>query len=250
MLKVYLFDFKKAKKILYYALTAILSAVITIAALIGFDHVFYNPTSEVGAEAKRIDTVIIDAGHGGEDCGAIGTNGVYEKDINLAVSILLKEELESRGYNVIMTRTEDKMLYSEQENIKGMRKLSDLKNRCGIANEHPDALLVSIHMNSFGASEYSGLQVYYATDNSESRALASAIQDSVRNTIQKENTRSVKDGSGLYILDNSEPTSVIIECGFLSNAAECEKLSQKEYQKELSLSIVCGIISYIENKQG
>ena len=140
------------------------------------------------------------------------------------------------------------MLYTEEENIKGIRKISDLKNRCKIAARYPNSVFVSIHMNSFGSSKYSGLQVYYSEKNDESRLLADSIQNKVINDLQKTNNRVTKPGKDMYILENIDNTAVLIECGFLSNKEECEKLSEKEYQKELSFSIVCGIIEYIEEK--
>jgi N-acetylmuramoyl-L-alanine amidase len=200
-------------------------------------------STAVSTEAVKV--IIIDAGHGGEDAGAIGINGVYEKDLNLAIALEVGEDLTNRGYTVIYTRTEDKMLYLPEENIKGMRKISDLKNRCKLTEAYEDCILVSIHMNSFGSSKYSGLQVYYADGNEDSRVLATKIQNSVRKELQPENKRQVKNGKSLYLLENSSGTPIIIECGFLSNEAECEKLSQKEYQKQLSFSIICGIIEYI-----
>jgi N-acetylmuramoyl-L-alanine amidase len=103
-------------------------------------------------------------------------------------------------------------------------------------------------MNSFTDPKYSGLQVYYSEKDDSSRALAEKIQHTVINTLQKDNTRTVKPGKSIYVLENVENTAVLIECGFLSNPGECEKLSQKEYQKELSFSILCGMIEYIENK--
>ena len=190
--------------------------------------------------------IIIDAGHGGEDPGAVGVNGVYEKDLNLEISMILGEMLKEKGYTVLYTRTEDKMLYTPEENIKGMRKISDLKNRCLIANSYEDAIMVSIHMNTYGSSKYSGLQVYYRDGDSQSQELANSIQGSVRETLQPENNRNIKDGKNLYVLENCQGTAVLIECGFLSNKAESEKLSEKEYQKQLSFSILCGIINYID----
>ena len=108
---------------------------------------------------------VIDAGHGGEDPGAIGISGVYEKDLNLEISYLIGAALAERGYAVIYTRSNDKLLYSDEENIKGLRKISDLKNRCKIAAEYPNSTFISIHMNSFSQSKYSGLQVYYSKNN-------------------------------------------------------------------------------------
>lgn len=191
-------------------------------------------------------TVILDAGHGGEDPGVVGVSGVYEKDLNLFYVFEIGELLESRGYAVIYTRTEDKLLYKEEENIKGIRKYSDLKNRSIIANEYPEAVFVSIHMNSFSDPKYYGLQVYYGLKNERSRTLAECIRSSVKEDVAAENDRKSKEGKGMYLLENNLSASVIVECGFLTNPAECEKLSEKEYQKSLCLAIVCGIIDYTE----
>ena len=190
--------------------------------------------------------IIIDAGHGGEDSGAVGVNGALEKDLNLAISLEVGRCLEEKGYIVVYTRTDDRLLYTEEENIKGIRKISDLKNRCKVAARYPSSIFVSIHMNSFGSAKYSGLQVYYSEKNEASGILADSIQSKVASDIQKDNKRNIKPGKDMYILENIENTAVLIECGFLSNKEECKKLSEKEYQKQLSFSIVCGIIEYIE----
>ena len=203
----------------------------------------YTAALQIESEKKL---VIIDAGHGGEDPGAVGVNGEYEKDLNLQIATEIGEMLISRGYAVLYTRTEDKLLYTEEENIKGIRKISDLKNRCKIAAEYPNATFVSIHMNSFASSKYSGLQVYYSTNNEESYSLAMSVQESVKSDLQPDNNRKIKEGKGMYVLENIDNAGILIECGFLTNSEECNKLSEKEYQKQLSLAIVCGIINYIE----
>ena len=192
--------------------------------------------------------IILDAGHGGEDAGATGINGALEKDLNLSVVNILGEMLTEKGFAVVYTRSEDKLLYEEWENIKGIRKISDLKNRCKIAKSYPNALFVSIHMNTFGDGKYSGLQVYYSPENKESEMLAGAIQSSVKKELQPNNNRNIKQGDDIYILENIDNTAVLIECGFLSNEEEAKKLSQKEYQKMLSFSIICGIIEYMNTK--
>ena len=238
---IYVLNMKRTIKSIKVVAFVLLIAIIFFVTL---DLIDKNAiSSPVSADTGRV--IIIDAGHGGEDSGAIGINGVYEKDLNLAISLLIGEELTKMGYTVVYSRTEDKMLYLPEENIKGMRKISDLKNRCKITMQYEDSILISIHMNSFGSSKYSGLQVYYADGNNESRVLATKIQNAVREKLQLENNRQVKNGKSLYLLENSSGTPVIIECGFLSNQSECQKLSQKEYQKELSFSIICGIIEYI-----
>ena len=190
--------------------------------------------------------IILDAGHGGEDSGAIGVSGILEKDLNLQLTAEIGRQLEEKGYIVVYTRTDDRLLYKDEENIKGIRKISDLKNRCKFAEEYPESVFISIHMNSFGSEKYSGLQVYYSEGNDESYNLAQTIQNKVKDDLQNDNNRKIKSGKNVYILENIKNTAVLIECGFLSNTEECEKLSEKEYQKELSFSIVCGIIEYIE----
>lgn len=197
------------------------------------------------AESEK-NLIIIDAGHGGEDPGAVGGDGIYEKDLNLDIAMTLGELLAERGFAVMYTRTEDKLLYTEEENIRGIRKISDLKNRCKIAAEYPDAIFISVHMNSFGDSKYSGLQVYYSENNDYSRMLATNIQTSVKDSLQSGNNRVVKPGKHMYIMENLSSPAVLIECGFITNPSECKKLCEKEYQKRLSLAIVCGIIKYKE----
>ena len=185
---IYVINFKrivKPTKIIALMLTivAVIWAGIGLIDKVGVD-------TEASASEERV--IVIDAGHGGEDSGAVGVNGSYEKDLNLAIAMILGEVLKNRGYTVVYTRTEDKMLYLPEENIKGMRKISDLKNRCKITEQYGNCILVSIHMNSFGASKYSGLQVYYKDDAGDSMALATKIQGAVREELQPQNNRQTK----------------------------------------------------------
>jgi len=232
--------------------TVTMTLVLSLVAL--FTYSVVNARGEslakaaMSSNATQAKTVVIDAGHGGEDCGAVGVSGVYEKDLNLAIANELGTLLEERGYKVIYTRTEDKLLYTEAENIKGLRKISDLKNRVKIANQFPNAIFVSIHMNSYAEAKYSGLQVYYTDGDDKSQRLAGCIQNAVHEELQKDNDRVIKSGRGLYLLDNTDGVSVLVECGFITNPDECARLSEKEYQKQLCLSIVCGIIKYNEGK--
>lgn len=222
--------------------------IIVIAGTIGaVTHIYGDDILDSAADTLPYEKIIIiDAGHGGEDSGAVGVNGVLEKDLNLQLALEIGRIFEEKGYIVVYTRTDDRLLYTEEQNIYGIRKISDLKNRVKVAERYPDSIFISIHMNSFGSSKYSGLQVYYSDNKDESRVLADTIQNRVVSDIQKDNKRVPKAGSDMYILDNVNNTAVLIECGFLTNEAECKKLSEKEYQKELSFSIVCGIIEYIE----
>ena len=246
-MKVYVLDVKRVRRFFERLIVLIMAVALTVGIILGVDSYITSEALDTGAPQDGASKIIIlDPGHGGEDPGAVAADGALEKDLNLSLSFAIKEELEAKGFTVVMTRTEDKMLYGEGENIKGIRKLSDLKNRCKIGADYPDAIFISIHMNSFGSSEYSGLQVYYSHDDDESHELATAIQSSVKKELQNDNNRVVKDGKNIYILENCEPTSILIECGFLTNPEESKKLSEKEYQKQLSFAIVCGIIEYIK----
>lgn len=238
------------RKYRYLISTVKIIALMLVVAIIGVALSGAYMRSDKYVQALQNENeknlVIIDAGHGGEDPGAIGTTGIYEKDLNLQIAYTLGNILSERGFAVLYTRTEDKLLYTEEENIKGIRKISDLKNRCKIAAEYPEAIFISVHMNSYGSPAFSGLQVYYSPENENSKLLASKIQVSVKENLQNSNNRKIKAGKDIYILENVINTAVLIECGFLTNDEECKKLSEKEYQKQLCLAIVCGIIEYKE----
>ncbi len=204
--------------------------------------------SDVSEDSETV--VILDAGHGGEDCGAIGINGVYEKDINLAVTSFLAAQLRAGGVQVVETRTEDRLLYDPLTVTPGHKKSEDLAGRAAFAERYPDAVFISIHMNSFPTEKYSGLQVWYQAGNEDAHRFATEIQKTVREKLQEENHRTVKASTGsMYLLDHVACTSVLVECGFLTNRAECEKLSQEEYQKELSFVLFCVIMNYLNTEE-
>ena len=246
-MKIFVINIAK-HRVTYTIISILLIATVLISTTVGIVIKVYGEDLNIQpADAIPYEKIIIlDAGHGGEDSGAVGVNGVLEKDLNLEIALEIGRIFEEKGYVVVYTRTDDRLLYTEQENIHGIRKISDLKNRCKVAERYPNSIFVSVHMNSFGSSKYSGLQVYYSENNEESRALADSIQQKVIADLQKENNRKIKAGKDMYILENIANTAILIECGFLTNKEECEKLSEKEYKKELSFSIVCGIIEYME----
>ena len=246
-MKCMVVNLSRVKKIFPIVKITAFLLVLSFVAIFASERIFTSDqyVSAMHQQSEK-SLIIIDAGHGGEDPGAIGVDGVYEKDLNLQIAMCLGSMLYEQGYAVLYTRTEDKLLYNDDENVKGIRKISDLKNRCKIAAEYPNAIFISIHMNSYGAAQYSGLQVYYSPQNDASMSLAASIQNAVKNNLQNENLRKIKCGEKIYVLENCENVAVLIECGFLSNAEESKKLSEKEYQKELCSAIICGIIEYRE----
>lgn len=243
-MKIKVFDMKPINAI--FEVVSVV-AFIVLAVAISFSLTVNSLASgELAPVSASVDAplVIIDAGHGGEDVGAIGVNGVYEKDLNLQFAFTLGEMLLNEGYDVFYTRTQDKLLYTEEENIKGMRKIYDLKNRAQIVNEKMPSMFISIHMNYFSEEKYSGFEVYYRKSDSQSQRLAYDIADEVKHGVDNSNKRTPKEGEDIYLLKNTTCPAVLLECGFISNAKECEKLCQKEYQKQLCFSIVCGMIKY------
>ena len=192
--------------------------------------------------------VVIDAGHGGEDGGAVGNNGIYEKDLNLKIALFLDEWLRAEGIETLLTRSEDILLYDKSSNYLGQKKVQDLAARRKIAEQYQNAIFVSIHMNAFPESKYSGLQVYYSQNDPSSKDLAANIQNLTRDLLQPQNTRKIKSaGENIYLLDRLRCPAVLIECGFLSNPQECAKLSQEDYQKKLAFSIYLSIVNYLND---
>lgn len=197
----------------------------------------YNRTKET-FKLSGDALIILDAGHGGLDSGKIGINDQEEKDINLKIALKIKKLLEEQGISVMMTRSADERLSETQT--------EDLKARTEIMNRSNAALAVSIHQNSFRDSSVSGAQVFYYPDSDEGRKAADAIQEEL-NDMQPDNRKEVKANDTYYILKNTEIPVVIVECGFLSNYAEAEKLADDSYQSVVAGTVVRGILQYIND---
>lgn len=203
-----------------------------------------RPIRTVSAYAPEDSpAVIIDAGHGGTDAGAIGVKGTLEKDLNLVIAEALAARFRDAGIPVLMTRTEDALVLYEGEDIKGQRKSRDLYNRAAFAEKYPNATFISIHMNAFPVEKYRGLQVYYNKNSAESARLAQSITAKVKAELDPVYTRVPNfRGEELYLLSHITGRAVLIECGFLSNAEEEAKLLEKDYQNKLSFCIFCAIM--------
>lgn len=194
---------------------------------------------------EREHCIIIDPGHGGEDGGATSCAGLLESTYNLDISLRLNDLLHLLGYDTKMTRRTDTSIYTKGETI-AQKKVSDLKERVRIANETENALLLSIHQNNFSDSKYSGAQVFYAgTEGSEQ--LAKQLQDAFVSTVNPGSNRKSKKSDGVYLMEHIDCTGVLIECGFLSNAAEEAKLRSADYQKKLCCVIAATVGQYLSN---
>ena len=188
--------------------------------------------------------VILDAGHGKPDEGASSNLGTTEESINLKITKKVQNLLEQSGSTVILTRSDENGIYDQDENSLRNKKVSDIKNRVKIGNESSADIFVSIHLNKIEQSQYYGWQTFFKTNNEQSKKLAQNIQQSLNESIQKENKRESLKISGKYIIDHVEISISIVECGFLSNPEEEKLLQQDEYQSRLAWGIYTGIMNY------
>lgn len=189
-------------------------------------------------------TVVLDPGHGGKDGGAVSLTGTAEKTLNLLLCYDLRDLLEASGVRVVMTREKDGELTVSDPSAG--RKMNDLRGREEVMRANPDAVFVSIHMNKFPDGRYSGTQIFCAKG---SESLASLIRESVVSSLQKDNAREIKTADGsIYLLDRARVPAVLVECGFLSNREEAEKLETESYRLSLACAIARGILLYFQNE--
>lgn len=217
----------------------LLTVIILSIIIYGSYTLSKNMVKEVALTENTV--VVLDAGHGGSDPGKIGINQVLEKDVNLAIVLKIRTMLEEENIGCVLTRETDERL---DENGKELSKTADMKERVSIMNEVHPKLVVSVHQNSYTSSEIKGAQVFYYESSDESKKIAEIIQEELRK-VDTSNTRKIKGNSTYYLLKRTEVPAVIVECGFLSNSEEADKLATEEYQEKMAEAIVNGIKSYL-----
>lgn len=232
-------------KTIIYAFSVLLAISIAVV-FVSIKEVNDNHTKPVTAPESKI--ILIDAGHGGFDAGA-SANGISEKDINLSVAQKLKDIISQNGGTAIMTRDSDTSTADENRSDGSSAKKSDLIRRKEMVKECNADIFVSIHMNKFPQEKYYGAQVFYASSPDDSRYLGENIQSALIRNLNDGNTRVAKKAeNNIFILKNAEVPSVIVECGFLSNPQEAEKLKSDEYRAKLSSAIYDGICDFFSNQ--
>lgn len=188
-------------------------------------------------------TIVIDAGHGGEDGGAVSADGVIESGFNLAVAQDLNALLTLLGEDTVMTRTEDISVYSEGAQTLRQKKRSDLENRVALVNGTPNAMLLSIHQNSLPKSKRThGAQVFFG-GAAGSDTLAQSVQAALNTTINDGDKEAKRISDDVFLMKNVTAPAVLVECGFLSNRAETAKLQQPDYQTKLAVVIAAGFLN-------
>lgn len=195
------------------------------------------------------NTVLLDAGHGGEDGGAIGVGGIIEKDFNLAITLKTSVFLEFLGYDVEFTRKTDTMTCDKGLKSQREKKVSDIKNRLQQIEKSPCLCAVSIHQNIFGG-EARGAQVFYGGNNPESKALAESLQSGISSMLQPENKRVIKQATkDIYILYHTEKPAVLVECGFISNSGEAALLNDDDYQNKMAFAIAVSAVKHLTERE-
>lgn len=225
----------------YVGFSLFLSVAVILGALL-----LSRVGTAIAVLADGIETapvVIIDAGHGGEDGGAVSVSGVRESRLNLEISLRLNDFLHFLGIETRMIRSADVSVYTEGETI-AQKKVSDIHNRVNYVEQTPNALLVSIHQNYFTQSQYRGAQVFYAS-TAGSSALAEAMQQSLSQQADPRNHRECKAAKDIYLMEHISCPAILIECGFLSNPEEDLLLQEECYQKKLAAVIGCCILTHL-----
>ena len=230
---------KKRKIMSFFTLILAVVSVVSIRDYYSSVTVSYVPSY------KKV--IVIDAGHGSPDGGAVGINGTVEKDINLKIASKLQSLLERSGAKVIVTRSDDNAI--PEDKLKSVRdiKKSDMKNRRDFRENYGADMFVSIHMNKYPSEKVHGAQVFYSSSPDESKILGEAIQGELKLICDPQNNRVAKKADkNIYILKESSVPAVIVECGFLSNKAEEQKLNTDKYQSQIAWAIYSGIQKYYE----
>lgn len=236
---------KPEKKETFVKAILLLSMFVTGCFIIrGGQRLVSSVSSGEVETSKDRPCVVIDAGHGGKDPGKVGIDGSLEKDINLQIALKLQKFLEMQDVEVILTRDSDTGLYDENTSNK---KVQDMKNRVALIEEKNPALTVSIHQNSYHEEYVHGAQVFYYAGSEQSKELAQRIQQMMMLQLDRDNARQAKANDSYYLLKKTSSPIVIVECGFLSNYEEAQKLSSDLYQEKVAWAIHLAIMQWLNN---
>ena len=207
--------------------------ILIVSSFLGFTYLGSAVTSAVVQRipVERDHTVVIDAGHGGEDGGAVSISGKPESIYNLEIALKLNDLFHLLGYRTKMIRDQDISVYRNGKTL-AEKKVSDLKERVRMVNDTEGAILVSIHQNMFSDSRYHGAQVFYGPKG-EGQALAERLQETFCQTLNPGSNRKSKKADGIYLMQHIHCTGVLVECGFLSNRKEAQNLEDPEYQRKI-----------------
>lgn len=233
------------KKSIFFCISILILSV-SFLCLMSNAYITVN-NNAIDKEYKNVPVIILDPGHGDFDGGTVGEGNILEKDINLQISKKIYDILTVFGFKIEMTREDDSSTCDDNLKTIRKKKVSDLKNRLKMANKYENSIFISIHQNNFSNCKYYGSQVFYSTNNPNSKILAEHIKEAITKLIQPNNEREIKPaGSNIFILKNAKNPAIIVECGFMSNQNELNRLCSDYYQNQIAFSICSGIANYLK----
>lgn len=222
------------------------AVTVSVAMFLAYGYSKAATVMAENAPLPRKKVIVIDAGHGLPDGGAVSCTGALESEFNLKIAERLQSLMHLLGFETVMTRTSAESVYTQGTTI-AQKKISDLKQRVRMINGTENALVLSIHQNNFPDGRYSGAVVLYAATDG-SKELAQAMQNSIIRSLNPGSRRSCKPADGIYLMEHIECTGILIECGFLSNSAEESKLRSDSYQKKLCCVIASTVCEYLDGE--
>jgi N-acetylmuramoyl-L-alanine amidase len=229
-----------------------LVSIALLAALIVFIYTYELPATKTWTEwtlPLSGKTIALDAGHGGFDGGASSREGVLEKDINLNITLFLRDYLQQAGAVVVMTREEDKDLADKNTKGYSRRKTQDLLERADFINAQKPNLFITVHVNSIPSPQWKGAQTFYYLNHADNPNLAALIQNELRRSLENTDRVALKADKPVYLLKVLKVPSTLIEVGFLSNPDEARLLASETYQKKISAAIYQGILRYFAGEK-
>jgi N-acetylmuramoyl-L-alanine amidase len=224
-----------------------LVASALLVALVVFIYSYELPSTKTWTEwtlPLSGKTIALDAGHGGYDGGADTQEGVLEKDINLAITLYLRDYLQQAGAMVVMTREEDKDLADKNTKGYSRRKTEDLINRADFINESKSNLFITVHVNSIPSARWRGAQTFFSSTHADSSNLAALIQTEIKRNLENTDRIALKADKPVYLLKILKMPSALVEVGFLSNPDEARLLTNEKYQQKLAAAIYQGVLRY------
>ena len=221
----------------------VIVVVLLIAAIIFVKLFISNGGLKSVISQDNRSTLVIDAGHGGIDGGAISDSGLKESDINLAIALKTEALAHFLGVDTVMTRETD----TDNSENKAYSEHDNLVERAKLANSTENAVLISIHQNKFPSAVVSGAEVMYS-DNDDSKALGLITQDNLVTLLDSSNRRVARPAPKELLLTSSvECPTILVECGFMSNPQEVQKLASNDYQLKLAAILAGSYIQFLNN---
>ena len=219
---------------------------LLLAGAFGYTYQTITASMPIEEPIPELPVILIDPGHGGFDGGAVGIDGVIEKDINLAIAQKLYDLFSVSGFETVLTRDQDVALGNGEGSIR-QQKNADLHQRMELTEQYPNSILLSIHQNHYTDPQAFGAQVFYGPQNPESQRLGEIVQQYLVSQLQPENTRKCKVCTkDVYLIHNAQIPCLLVECGFLSNPQDTYKLVQSDYQRQVAFSIFSGVCTFLE----